>query len=128
MICMICKQEMAEEDSYVEGSKTICEDCYISNFKKSNHIRPQPCDPVAVSSATKTRNMLGQTGTQGLTKLQQDIYNFIKEKEKVTQQELMTEFNISAPEMQQEFAILRHCELVKGLKVDDMFFFTIMNN
>lgn len=128
MICTICKQEMTEEDSYTEGNKTICEDCYISNLKKRNHIAPQPCDPVAVSAATRTRDMLGQKGAQGLTKLQQDIYNFIKMKGKVTHQELMKEFNISSHQLQQEFAILRHCELVKGMKIKDMVFLTLMDN
>ncbi len=123
MKCMKCGAEnIPEEYVYNYLGKTLCEDCYID----IQH-RPQPCDPGAVYSARKTREMLGQTGTDGLSELQKDIYNFIKEKEKVTHQEIADHFKVELPELQKQFAILRHCELVKGCKEGNTIYLMIMN-
>jgi len=123
MKCDICKKEITEIEAVEQGKKTLCEDCYIEeNFKV-----PQPCDPSAVRTAVKTREMLGQTGTDGLLPHQKEIYEFIKAKGKATHQELMEEFNLSPKGLQKELAILRHCELVKGTKEGDTIYMLIMN-
>jgi predicted transcriptional regulator len=80
---------------------------------------PKACDPWAVYSATRSRQSQGITGSEGLTESQKTIYNFIREKRKVTQEELIQRFNLKEIELQTHLAILRHCELVKGDKEGD---------
>ena len=77
------------------------------------------CNPWAVYSATRTRESTGLTGVEGLTSLQQAIYAFIKNKGKVAAEEIMTKFNITQRDLENQFATLRHCELVRGQKEDD---------
>jgi hypothetical protein len=47
---------------------------------------PKACDPMAVSSALSVRKKLGQTGSSGLTELQQKIYNTIEKYGKITKE------------------------------------------
>jgi len=77
------------------------------------------CDPWAVYLATRTREHSGLVGTEGLTEIQKEIYEFIQSKGKVTLEELLGRFNMSESEMRAEFAVLRHSELVKGSKEVD---------
>ncbi len=74
------------------------------------------CDPWAVYSATRTRETAGMSGAEGLNSLHQAIYNFIKIRGKVTPEEVITKFNITPKDLQNQIATLRHCELVKGSK------------
>ncbi|MFC1995145.1 hypothetical protein ACFLVK_01915, partial [Chloroflexota bacterium] len=69
-----------------------------------------------VYSATRTRESSGLKSTEGLTELQRAIYEFIRDKGKVTGGEVMENFNISEGELKTQLAILRHCELTKGHK------------
>lgn len=122
MICDRCKEEIAAgDDSFEHYGKTLCEDCYFGAIQP-----PRSCDPAAVSSATSTRALLGQSGTQGLTPLQKRIYEFIKEKDKVTREEILAGFELPPWELEKQVAILRHCELVRGFKEDDKIYLTLM--
>ncbi len=123
MKCEKCDIQIKEEEAYTHLNKTFCEDCYIDE----NNKRLQPCDPGAVRSAVMTREMLGQTGTDGLLPLQKKIYEFIKAKGKVTHPEIMKEFDLTPTDLQKQLAILRHCELVKGTKIGDTIYMLIMN-
>jgi predicted transcriptional regulator len=76
--------------------------------------RVQACDPWAVYSAKRFRKLAGLQGAQGLTKQQREIYEFIKSKGKVTFEELHRAVQIPPQELENQIAILRHCELVKG--------------
>ncbi|KJS15590.1 MAG: hypothetical protein VR69_12350 [Peptococcaceae bacterium BRH_c4b] len=122
MICHRCKEEIApDDDTFDYYGKTLCEDCYIGAVQP-----PKTCDPTAVSSAMSTRAMLGHSGTQGLTPLQKRIYEFIKEKGKVTREEIQSNFDLPPWELEKQFAILRHCELVRGFKEENNIFITLM--
>lgn len=122
MICERCKEAIPEGDETFDYyGKTLCEDCYIGAVQP-----PRPCDPAAVSSAQSTRVMLGQTGTQGLTPIQKRIYEFIKEKGKVTKEEIAAGFELPPWELEKQFAVLRHCELVRGFKEDNKIYMTLM--
>ena len=74
------------------------------------------CDPWAVYLATQSRETAGITGAEGLTGLQQEIFGFIKDKGRVTGEELIARFSIKEAELHTHLATLRHCELVKGRK------------
>ncbi len=51
--------------------------------------------------------------------MQRAIYEFIRDKGKVTRGEVMENFNISEGELKTQVAVLRHCELAKGHKEDN---------
>ena len=47
------------------------------------------------------------------------IYDFVREKGKVTREQLIENLGLTETELQTQLAILRHCELVKGHKEDN---------
>jgi recombinational DNA repair protein (RecF pathway) len=114
MNCARCGREIQETESYQHLGQTLCEDCYIDMRNP-----PKACDPWAVYSATRLRQSQGNTGSEGLTEIQKTLYEFIREKRKVTREELIHHFNLKEIELQTHLAILRHCELVKGHKEGD---------
>jgi hypothetical protein len=119
MQCERCGLLLKEGESYDFHGKVLCEDCYIY---ESNP--PKACDPMAVASALAVRKQLGQSGTAGLTELQKKIYNVIEERGKITKEELLKIINIKSEELERQFAILRHCELIRGFKEGDKVYLT----
>jgi hypothetical protein len=79
---------------------------------------------MAVASALSVRKQLGHSGISGLTELQQKIYRIIEEHGKITRQDLLTAVKLKPEELEQQFAILRHCELIRALKEGDKIYFT----
>lgn len=106
--CQICGCEISWENSYTLGGAVLCDDCYMEETHPV-----QTCDPKAVHSA----KILGQT--ESLDNLQKAIYKFVKDKHKVTLEEICAEFNLSTVRAQNQLAILRHLELTKGKKEGD---------
>lgn len=117
MNCAKCKDLIPEGEQYNHDGQVLCEDCYLDAIEP-----PRTCDVAAVHSAKKTRALAGQTGVEGLTDLQKDIYNFIKEQGKVTKSELLEKFQLSERELEKQFAVLRHCELLKGRKEGNIIY------
>ncbi len=117
MKCKRCGREISEKEQYEYLGETLCEDCYIDIRYPA-----KACDPWAVYSATRSREILGLKGAEGLTELQRAIYEFVRSNNKVTREELMKNFNLAEPELQRQLAILRHCGLVKGAKEDDQIY------
>ena len=85
---------------------------------------PKACDPMAVSTALSTRKQSGQSGIAGLSDLQKTIYNEIEKKGKITKEELQVTLNLKPEEFDQEFAILRHCELIRAFKEGSKVYLT----
>jgi predicted HTH transcriptional regulator len=81
------------------------------------------CDPVAVASALSLRNHMGQTGNTGLSELQQKIYQIIEKHGKITKDGILKILNLKSEELEQQFATLRHCELVRAFKEGDKIYF-----
>jgi hypothetical protein len=109
--CQNCSKPVPEDDVFISEGKTLCEDCYID----AGH-RIRVCDPWGERSKRVFRESHGLEGTDGLTDLQKEIYEFIQDKGKATRAELMERFKLPAIEMENQFAILRHCQLLKGRK------------
>jgi hypothetical protein len=109
--CDECGAALNEGETYELHGKVLCEDCYMYETNP-----PKACDPMAVSTALSMRKRLGQTGTTGLTPLQKQIYCIIEEKGKVTKEELAAQVGLKPEELEQQFAILRHCELIRATK------------
>ena len=115
--CHVCRGELEREDVIEEESKILCEDCYIES-----HHKIQACDPWAVRSKKIFRAEAGFEGTEGLTELQKAIYEFIVSSGGGKKEEIAQKFSISLLETENQFALLRHCELVKGQKrVDGIY-------
>ena len=118
MKCDRCGSFIKENENYDFHGKVLCEDCY---FYETNP--PKACDPLAVASALSVRKQLGQSGASGLTDLQEKIYQTIEERGKITKEELLTLVKIKPEELEQQFAILRHCELVRAFKEGEKVYF-----
>jgi hypothetical protein len=112
--CQNCGKEVAEDEVFATGGKTLCEDCYID----VGH-RIRVCDPWGERSKKIFRESHGLEGTDGLTDLQKEIYEFIRARGKATRQEIAEKFNLPPTELENQFAILRHCQLLKGKKEGD---------
>ena len=82
--CQSCGKEIAEDEVFAAEGKTLCENCYID----VGH-RIRVCDPWGVRSKQVFRDSHGLEGTDGLTDLQKEIYDYIQEKGKATKAELM---------------------------------------
>ncbi|HYE67015.1 MAG TPA: hypothetical protein VEA58_00300 [Anaerovoracaceae bacterium] len=114
MECARCKVTIPEGDSYNYYGKTLCEDCYIQAIDP-----PRTCDVAAVHAAKTHREMFGQEGTEGLTEQQKNIVEYVKKHNKATKSELISTFDLSAPELDRLIAVLRHCELIKARKIEN---------
>lgn len=112
--CQACGCELEKEDCIEEEGKTFCEDCFIEG-----HHKIQACNPWAVRSKKIFREEAGLEGTEGLTELQKAIYEFIVSSGGAKKEEIAKKFEISLLETENQFALLRHCELVKGQKRPD---------
>lgn len=112
--CERCGREVPEDECIEDAGQVICEGCYMEG-----HQRIKICDPWAVRSKTIFRKQFGLEGTEGLTDLQKKIYEFVRSRGGATGEEIAREFCLSPQETENQFAILRHCELVKGQKRED---------
>ena len=112
--CSRCNREISQEESYSRAQEVLCEDCYI---KAEQSV--QACDPIAVRLATRIREKMGAAGSDNLTDTQKAIYELVQSKGKVTPREIVDALGISMSVLETQFAILRHCELLKGRKEND---------
>lgn len=119
MQCGRCGLFLKEGESYDSHGKVLCEDCYIYETNP-----PKACDPMAVASALSVRKQLGQSGTSGLSELQEKIYRTVEQRGKITKEELLAVLRIKAEELEQQFAILRHCELIRAFKEGEKVYYT----
>jgi hypothetical protein len=115
--CQGCGCDVPEDDCLISEGKTLCEDCYMDAGQ-----RIKVCDPWGERSKLIFRESHGLTGTEGLTDLQKRIYEFIKARGKATREDLQKELELKPRELENEFAILRHCQLLKGKKEGDVVY------
>jgi len=118
MKCAQCGLSIEENQVNHFQGRALCEDCC---FELMNP--PKVCDPLAVSSTLSIRKQLGQTGTEGLTELQKKMYGKVAERGKISREELTSSLNLTPEEMEREFAILRHCELLRAFKEGNIVYF-----
>jgi len=118
--CQNCSKNISEDEVFVTEGKTLCEDCYID----VGH-RIRVCDPWGERSKRIFREEHGLKGTEGLTDQQKEIYEYIESKGKATKIELMEKFNLPTTELENQFAILRHCQLLKGKKEGDTVYIVL---
>lgn len=117
--CERCGVELAENEVTLYQGKSLCEDCCFDLMNP-----PRTCDPTAVSSTLMVRKQLGQTGTEGLSELQKRIYDLIANKGPISCEDVMKTLNLTPQVLEREFAVLRHCELLRGFKENGVIYFT----
>ena len=120
MQCNRCGSSLGKDEAYDLHGKLLCEECYMYETNP-----PKACDPLAVASATSIRKEMGQSGIAGLSDLQKQIYRIIEQRRQITKEELLKIINVKPEELESQFAILRHCELVRAFKERDKVFLTI---
>jgi hypothetical protein len=112
--CQICGCEILKENSYLFKGAILCEDCHMEETHPV-----VTCDPKAVHSAKILEQSDRPSGKDSLDDSQKAIYKFVTDDCKVTLQEICAEFNLSPVRAQNQLAILRHLELIKGKKEAD---------
>jgi hypothetical protein len=120
MQCEKCQSEVPENDIHVHEGRKLCEDCYVVALT-----RPVTCDPGAVSAARASRELQGQTGTQGITPLQKKMYDYVEENGKATREETAEYMNIPWEDLEKQFTVLRHCELMRAFKEGDKVYLAV---
>ncbi|MGB4086174.1 hypothetical protein [Methanothrix sp.] len=118
--CHSCDRSVPEDEAFATEGKTLCEDCYID---LSSRIRA--CDSWGERSKKIYRESHGLEGTDGLTDLQKEIYEYIQSQGKATMAGIRARFNLSETELNNQFAILRHCQLLKGKKEGDAVYIVL---
>ena len=111
--CERCGAEVEDEDSYMLRDERVCEDCYFDSAMPQH-----PCDPVAQSGVDKFSEAFGEVKPEELLEEQRKVYEFIKEKGKVTPIEIMQKFGMRQGELTQIFIVLRRLKLAKGVRID----------
>ena len=119
MKCEVCGLALQENQVNIFQGKALCEGCCFDLMNP-----PKVCDPLAVSSTLSMRKQLGQTGTDGLTELQKQIYNIVMERGTISREELTSLLKMTPQEMERQFATLRHCELLRAFKEGSTIYLT----
>ncbi len=110
MECQKCGQVIEAGEERERHDRILCEDCYLDALAPV-----RTCDPWAVHSAKRLEQM---GGVVQLSDLQQKIITFLKEAGGIKPEFICQKLNITYPELEREFASLRHMEKVRGEKVD----------
>jgi hypothetical protein len=119
MKCERCGVNLEEVETNSYQGKILCEDCC---FDLTNS--PKVCDPIAVSSTLSVRRQLEQKGTDGLTELQKQIYQKVIEEGTMCSEDLAVSLKISHQELEKQFVILRHCQLLRAFKEGSTIYLT----
>ncbi|MFI5331300.1 MAG: hypothetical protein ACHQ2F_09770 [Desulfobaccales bacterium] len=113
-VCTKCGASLAGEEPQEHLGQILCEDCYLEVLSPI-----RTCDPWAVHTAKSLKDLPGGIA---LTPRQQQLQDLVKEKGEVPKQEAARVLGISEDELQREFAVLRHLELLRACKKDEGIF------
>ena len=114
--CDICGCDLSDEEIYNLNGKTLCEDCHM----EETHL-VKVCNPLPVMAAKNLGNNK-QDPINILSELQKTIYKHIVGNQKVTIKQLCTKFSLTEVNLNNQLAILRHLELIKGKKDGDTIY------
>lgn len=117
MKCQACQHEIATGDERDHLGRTLCEDCYMEALSPM-----KSCDPWAAHSAKSFETHMG--GSASLSAVQSDILSVLKESGGLEAHDLLAKLNhdLTADELQREFATLRHLEKARAEKRGDRVF------
>lgn len=107
---MGCRVECEEHELQDMGGRQLCEDCYIDNVQLS-----KTCDPWAVHSAKST---LASQGMR-LTPEQERLLELVRAEKEISPAEAAHRLGVTEKELQENFTVLRHMELLRAAKKKD---------
>ncbi|MDY6853138.1 MAG: hypothetical protein SWO11_00300 [Thermodesulfobacteriota bacterium] len=120
MKCSRCGTELDEEYPYKIRWERVCEECYIDNS-----LPKHPCDPIAQMVMENFMETFQRSPMEELSERQRNIYEFIKEKGRVTPEEIAQTFGLRPLDLTQDFIILRRFGLAKGSKIGDKVYYVL---
>ena len=107
MKCDRCGEEIAAGDDMDHYGEMLCEECYMRALSPG-----RACDPWAVRSA-QTLSQLDDAYS-ALSETQTKILQVLSETGGTTLEVVAQKLEMSLPELEREFATLRHMEKVRG--------------
>jgi len=110
MKCDKCKTKCSEDELIAYQGQKLCEDCYMDSVSPL-----KACDPWAVHSGKQST----QTADVQLLPIQKKMLKAIETQKAVLPELLAELLDITPRELQRNFAILRHMELLRGFKGED---------
>ncbi len=113
MQCDKCQTMIEPGEERSHQGRVMCEDCYLEDVS-----RVKVCDPWAVYCATSTER---HGGPVSLTPIQREILEVLQKAGRLEPPDLLQELGgkLTMPQLEQEFAALRHLEKVRGEKLGD---------
>ena len=108
--CTRCRLECDEAELRDVLEQRLCEDCYIDNVELS-----KTCDPWAVHSA---KNLVASQGLR-LTSDQERLLELVKTEKEIGFPEAASRLGMTDKQLQEDFTVLRHMELLRAAKKGD---------
>lgn len=109
--CTKCGASLQDEEPREHLGAVLCEDCYLDALSPV-----KTCDPWAVHTARSLKDL---PGGLTLTPRQQQLFDLVKEQGEVPKQEAARLLGVSEDDLQREFAVLRHLEMLRACKKDE---------
>jgi hypothetical protein len=117
MQCDKCQTVIEEGEEKSHNGRLLCEDCYMDALSPA-----KSCDPWAVYSAKNLEQHTG--GSITMTPIQSEILGILERTGGLEPPALLEalEGKLTMPQMEREFATLRHMEKVRGERREDKVF------
>ncbi|MFZ5452520.1 MAG: hypothetical protein ACOZF2_11735 [Thermodesulfobacteriota bacterium] len=115
--CAKCRAAMEPGEAREYLGQELCEDCFLDALSIT-----KTCDPWAVHTAKSLKDL---PGGHTLTPLQQKLYDLVLERGEVPMSEAAAHLGLNEDELRREFAPLRHMEMLRGCKKDDVIHLTL---
>lgn len=112
--CTKCGASLEGEEPQEHLGQILCEDCYLEALSPI-----RTCDPWAVHTAKSLKDLPGGVT---LTARQQQLHELVKARGEVAIAEAAAHLGIREDELQREFAVLRHLEMLRACKKDEGIF------
>ena len=114
MRCELCKATIDPGEEREHQGQTLCDDCYMEALSPV-----RVCDPWAVHSAKSLEKH--SKGVMAVTPMQSEILRILEATGGIEPAALLERFQgrLTLPQLEREFAALRHMEKARGEKRDD---------
>ncbi len=112
--CTKCGASLEGEEPRGHFGEVLCEDCYLEAMSPV-----RTCDPWAVHTAKSLKDL---PGGLTLTPRQQQLLDLVKARKEVPKEEAARLLGVNEDDLQREFAVLRHLEMLRACKKDEGIF------
>ena len=120
MKCARCNTVIKEGEESEHLGQILCEDCYMDALSPA-----KSCDPWAVHSAKSFEQHSGRPVT--LNSIQTEIIRILAESGGMEREALLEKLKgeLARPQLEREFAALRHMEKIRAEKREDKVFLVL---